>query len=147
MAATCACCVFEQLTNSCRIVLLVWSGIRENIFPESLGASLTQVQEQASTGGVRLMEVAPQLTNSLKSIRDRRDTIFRKHGWSLRLNSAVDSEGRTILNVDAHHGDGKRFAVHADKKLTTFRGTAIGCSERVAMVGRVFRILTNLYKI
>jgi len=32
----------------------------------------------------------------------------------------VDSEGRTIWIVDAHQGDGKRFVVHANEKLTTF---------------------------
>jgi hypothetical protein len=28
--------------------------------------------------------------------------------------------GRTIWIVDAHRGDGKRFVVHADEKLTAF---------------------------
>jgi hypothetical protein len=32
----------------------------------------------------------------------------------------VDREGRTIFVADAHHGDGKRFVVHADEKLTAF---------------------------
>jgi len=34
--------------------------------------------------------------------------------------SALDSSGRTIWIVDAHRGDGRRFIVHADEKLTTF---------------------------
>jgi hypothetical protein len=34
--------------------------------------------------------------------------------------SAIDSEGRTIWIVDAHRGDGKRFVVRADDKLTAF---------------------------
>jgi hypothetical protein len=29
--------------------------------------------------------------------------------------------GRTIWIADAHRGDGKRFIVRADKKLTAFR--------------------------
>jgi hypothetical protein len=29
-------------------------------------------------------------------------------------------QGRTIWIVDAHRGDGKRFVVHADEKLTAF---------------------------
>jgi hypothetical protein len=37
-------------------------------------------------------------------------------GWV----SALDLEGRTIWIVDAHRGDGKRFIVHADEKLTAF---------------------------
>jgi hypothetical protein len=32
----------------------------------------------------------------------------------------VDREGRTIFVVDAHCGDGQRFVVHADEKLTAF---------------------------
>ena len=33
--------------------------------------------------------------------------------------SALDSHGRTS-GVDAHRGDGKRFIVHADEKLSAF---------------------------
>ena len=43
-----------------------------------------------------------------------------KRGWSLGWVSAVDSEGRTIWIVDAHRGDGKRFVVRAEEKLTAF---------------------------
>ena len=32
----------------------------------------------------------------------------------------MDSNGRTIWIVDAHRGDGKRFVVHAEEKLTAF---------------------------
>jgi hypothetical protein len=32
----------------------------------------------------------------------------------------VDSSGRTIWIADAHRGDGKRFVVRADEKLTAF---------------------------
>jgi hypothetical protein len=31
-----------------------------------------------------------------------------------------DSTGRTIWIADAHRGDGKRFVVRADEKLTAF---------------------------
>jgi hypothetical protein len=40
-------------------------------------------------------------------------------GWSWGCVSAVDSGWRTIW-ADAHRGDGKRFVVHADEKLTAF---------------------------
>jgi hypothetical protein len=43
-----------------------------------------------------------------------------KAGWSWGYVSAIDSEGRTIWIVDAHVGDGRRFVVHADEKLTAF---------------------------
>jgi hypothetical protein len=32
----------------------------------------------------------------------------------------VDSQGRTFWIADAHRGDGKRFVVRADEKLTAF---------------------------
>jgi hypothetical protein len=31
-----------------------------------------------------------------------------------------NSQGRTIWIADAHRGDGKRYVVHADEKLTAF---------------------------
>jgi hypothetical protein len=34
--------------------------------------------------------------------------------------SAIDSNGRTFWIADAHRGDGKRFVVRADEKLTAF---------------------------
>jgi hypothetical protein len=43
-----------------------------------------------------------------------------KAGWSWRCISAVTREGRIIWIADAHRGDGKRFIVHADEKLTAF---------------------------
>ena len=36
------------------------------------------------------------------------------------LVSALDAKGRTIWIADAHRSDGKRFIVHADRKLTAF---------------------------
>jgi hypothetical protein len=32
----------------------------------------------------------------------------------------VDAHGQTIFVADAHRGDGKRYVVHADEKLTAF---------------------------
>jgi hypothetical protein len=37
----------------------------------------------------------------------------------LRLGDLIP-KGRTIWIVDAYRGDGKRFVVHADEKLTAF---------------------------
>ncbi|CEF49189.1 unnamed protein product [uncultured bacterium] len=45
---------------------------------------------------------------------------LKKRGWSLGYVSAIDSNGRTIWIADAHRGDGKRYVVHADEKLTAF---------------------------
>jgi len=45
---------------------------------------------------------------------------LKKRGWSLGWVSAFDLEGRTIRIADAHQGDGMRFVVRADEKLTAF---------------------------
>ena len=41
-------------------------------------------------------------------------------GGSWRCVSAVDREERTIWIADAHRGDGKRFVVRGEQKLTAF---------------------------
>jgi len=41
-------------------------------------------------------------------------------GWTWVCVSTVGSGGRTICIIDAHRGDGKRFVVRADEKLTAF---------------------------
>ena len=43
-----------------------------------------------------------------------------KAGWSLGWISAVDSEGRRIWIVEAHRGDGSRFMVRSDEKVSAF---------------------------
>jgi hypothetical protein len=45
---------------------------------------------------------------------------LKKAGWSLGWVSAMDCEGRTIWIADAHRGDGQRFVVRADEKLSAF---------------------------
>jgi hypothetical protein len=45
---------------------------------------------------------------------------LKKAGWSWGWVSTVDSNGRTIWIADAHCGDGRRFIVHADDKLSAF---------------------------
>jgi len=52
--------------------------------------------------------------------------IRSKAGWSWGCVSGVDSNGRTIFVVDAYRGDGKRFVVRADEKITAFLETRIG---------------------
>jgi hypothetical protein len=47
-------------------------------------------------------------------------TIPRKPVGGCGCVSAVDSNGGTGWIADAHRGDGKRFVVRADEKLTAF---------------------------
>ena len=55
--------------------------------------------------------------------------------------SAIDSHGRRIWIADAHRGDGKRFVVHADDKLTAFLEleSAIRCQSAIGLA-RVWSI-------
>jgi len=56
--------------------------------------------------------------------------VIADAAWLHRLGSVCfcprtassddDSEGRTIWIADAHRGDGQRFFVHADAKVTAF---------------------------
>jgi DNA-binding winged helix-turn-helix (wHTH) protein len=43
-----------------------------------------------------------------------------RHVGYTTCESAIDAHGRTIWIADAHRGDGKRFVVRADEKLTAF---------------------------
>jgi hypothetical protein len=45
---------------------------------------------------------------------------LNKAGWSWGWFAAIDSNGRTIWIADAHRGDGHRFIVRAEVKLTAF---------------------------
>jgi hypothetical protein len=49
-----------------------------------------------------------------------RVTKHAANGWSWGCVATVDREGQTIFVADAHRGDGQRFVVHADEKLTAF---------------------------
>src|SRR5439155_12707920 len=64
----------------------------------------------------------PMTSKRLTIIADN----LKKRGWSLGWVSAVDSQGRTIWIADAQDGDGKRFVVRADEKLTAFVQLVIG---------------------
>ena len=43
-----------------------------------------------------------------------------KAGCSWGCVATVDSRGRTIFVADAHRGDGQRFIVRADERITAF---------------------------
>jgi hypothetical protein len=55
---------------------------------------------------------------------------LKKRGWSWGCVLAVDAEGRKIWIADAHRGDGKRFVVRADEKLTAFGELECECAIR-----------------
>jgi hypothetical protein len=41
-------------------------------------------------------------------------------GWSWGCSSRIDSAGRVLFTADTHRGNGKRFILTADEKLTAF---------------------------
>jgi len=50
----------------------------------------------------------------------RKWSTIPKAGWSWGCVSTINSSGKTIFVAAAHRGDGKRFVVRADVKLTAF---------------------------
>ena len=72
------------------------------------------------------------------------DTRERKGNGAPRrkLMSTLDSRGRTIWIADAHRGDGKRFVVRADEKLTAFLELSHALGSRVPFIHR--KSLRNL---
>jgi hypothetical protein len=60
------------------------------------------------------------LRTVLKNLREIIADNLSKAGWSWGCVASVDSTGRTIFVADAHRGDGKRFVVRADEKLSAF---------------------------
>jgi hypothetical protein len=65
---------------------------------------------------------------------------LKKAGWSLGCVSTVDYEGRTIWNADPHRGDGKRFVVQAEEKLTAFLKLESAIQRLKAECGRRKRV-------
>jgi hypothetical protein len=59
-----------------------------------------------------------------------------KAGWTWGCVATVDAHGRTIFVADAHRGDGKRFVVRAEEKLTAFSGTRISDARLTAVQHR-----------
>ena len=65
-------------------------------------------------------ELSSENIMTWRFVSNRNHTGRQHPGWSCGCVSAVDSCGRTIWIADAHRGDGKRFVVRADEKLTAF---------------------------
>ena len=89
------------------------SGTKET-FPtdeSSVGSNKKSCRRQKITYGLRPMRVYRPAVDCLN---------LSKAGWSWGCVSAVDSEGRIIFVADAQRGDGQRFIVRADEKLTAF---------------------------
>jgi len=59
------------------------------------------------------------------------EIIADKAGWSWGCVSAIDSNGQAIWIADAHRGDGKRFVVCADEKLTAFLELQLAIRRRL----------------
>ena len=58
--------------------------------------------------------------------------------------SALDSHGRTVWIADAHRGDGKRFVVRADEKLTAFIELEVAIPFAAVVLDKQARIFFKL---
>ena len=67
-----------------------------------------------------------------------------KAGWSWGYVSAIDSEGRTIWIADAHRGDGKRFIVRADEKLSAFPAVCCGSINALEQAAQIQKVSAQL---
>lgn len=45
---------------------------------------------------------------------------LHKDGWSWGCCTALTTKKKLLFIVDAHRGDGRRFIVHSDEKLSAF---------------------------
>ena len=61
-----------------------------------------------------------------------------KAGWSWGCVSAIDSEGQTIWIANAHRGNGKRFVVRADEKLSDGRSYILSVLFVISRVNYFF---------
>ncbi len=59
-----------------------------------------------------------------------------RHQQTSNLWLLIDSKGRTIFVADAHRGDGKRFVVRADGKLTAFLELEAAIRQKIDIVYR-----------
>jgi hypothetical protein len=74
--------------------------------------------------GIIMSAIARNWMKNWKIIADN----LSNSGWSWGCVATLDRQGRTIYVADAHRGDGKRFVVRADEKLTAFLETErAGC--------------------
>jgi hypothetical protein len=63
-----------------------------------------------------------------------------KAGWSWGCVSTVDSNGRIVFVADPHRGDGQRFVVPADEKMTAFlelESAICACGELSRQAGEI----------
>jgi hypothetical protein len=80
---------------------------------------VADVREKLSNGDLAFLNVLCSLGFSI-TVSDQ-IALYRKKGTTRRVCfPPIDLKGRTIWIVDAHRGDGKRFIVRADEKLTAF---------------------------
>ena len=64
---------------------------------------------------------------------------LKRPGLEFGLGLGRQFQRRTIWIVDAHRGDGKRFVVRADEKLTAF----VGLKSAIGTLGLGFLLLTR----
>ena len=92
----------------------------ENINDELLAAKIRQRQRFWRDFVIAVWSAKDAESRRVKRYWEMIADDLKKAGWSWGCVSALDCEGRTIWIADAHRGDGKRFVVRADDRLTAF---------------------------
>ena len=77
-------------------------------------------QKSEQSGIVELPNPSPGKTARVKRYWESARRISAKLVGVGAASQPWDSNGQTIFVADAHRGDGKRFIVRADQKLTAF---------------------------
>jgi hypothetical protein len=98
---------------------------------------LHRLAQSFATLKTKLFKAIDSVLKYWEIIADR----LSKAGFSWGCVSAVDCEGRTIWIVDAHRGDGRRFIVRADEKLSAFVGLESATSRSRSLEKRTSVVL------
>jgi hypothetical protein len=93
-----------------------WDPLRGDPRFEQIVASFAPKKGKAQLGCPTKRSQTRHKMNYWEIIADN----LSKAGWTWGCVSSVSRDRRTIWIVDAHRGDGKRFVVRADEKLTAF---------------------------
>jgi SAM-dependent methyltransferase len=103
------------------------AGIKPSDIVADVGVGTGFLAEGALAAGARVIGIDSSdgmLTQARRRFAEKRFQARAGEIDSVPLStgcvSALDSRGRTIWIADAHRGDGKRFVVRADEKLTAF---------------------------
>jgi uncharacterized coiled-coil protein SlyX len=84
-----------------------------------LKSTVAQQQKDLQATAAHQQKQIEALTAGLQKVSAQLEASKPAPQWSATISKA-DSNGRTTWIADAHRGDGKRYVVRSDEKLTAF---------------------------